>query len=151
MVKETMMHPNVIRSMIGGFLGTLMMTIMMYMVAPMMGVRMDIAQMLGSMLGNSWTAGMMMHFVNGTIIFPLVYAYLLYQWLPGGPTLKGTTWGVILWVLLQVIVMPMMGGGFFSMAMGGMMAVMGSLIGHLLYGSILGVTAGAPEATPAHA
>lgn len=45
----------------------------------------------------------------------------------------------------------MMGGGFFSMAMGGMMAVMGSLIGHLLYGSILGAIAGGPELIPARA
>ena len=50
-------------------------------------------------------------------------------------------------MLAQVVVMPMMGGGFFSMAMGGMMAAGGSLIGHLLYGSILGAVAGAPEAS----
>lgn len=140
------MHPNPVRAMAGGFAGTVVMTAMMYMVAPMMGLRMDIAEMLGSMLGNNWMAGMMMHFVNGTIIFPLIYAYLLYAWLPGSPTAKGTAWGVILWVLAQVVVMPMMGGGFFSMAMGGMMAAVGSLIGHLLYGSILGAIAGAPEA-----
>jgi hypothetical protein len=139
------MHPNVGRAMFGGFVGTVVMTGMMYMVAPMMGLKMDIAQMLGSMLGNNWWAGMMMHFVNGTIIFPRIYAYLLYQWLPGGPTVKGTCWGVVLWFLAQTVVMPMMGGGFFSMAMGGMMAAMGSLIGHLLYGSILGAIAGAPE------
>jgi uncharacterized membrane protein YagU involved in acid resistance len=140
-----MMHANVGRSVLGGFVGTLVMTTMMYMVGPMMGLKMDIAQMLGSMLGNNWWAGMMMHFVNGTIIFPLIYAYLLYQWLPGGPTIKGTTWGIVLWLVAQTIVMPMMGGGFFSVAMGGMMAAMGSLIGHLLYGSLLGAIAGAPE------
>jgi hypothetical protein len=147
------MHPNVGRSMVGGFVGTAVMTAMMYMVAPMMGLHMDIAQMLGSMLGNNWMAGMMMHFVNGTIIFPLIYAYVLYQWLPGAPTAKGTSWGVILWLLAQVMVMPMMGGGFFSMAMGGMMAAMGSLIGHVLYGSILGAVAGtgAPEVARAGA
>lgn len=145
------MHPNVGRSMLGGFVGTLVMTAMMYMVAPMMGLKMDIAQMLGSMLGNNWGAGMMMHFVNGTIVFPLIYAYLLYQWLPGGPTMKGTAWGVILWLLAQVMVMPMMGGGFFSMAMGGMMAVVSSLIGHLLYGSILGAIAGKSEVPVASA
>lgn len=142
------MHPNPVRAMAGGLAGTIVMTLMMYMVAPMMGLRMDIAEMLGSMLGNNWMAGMMMHFVNGTIIFPLIYAYLLYAWLPGSPTVKGTAWGVILWVLAQVMVMPMMGGGFFSMAMGGMMAAVGSLIGHLLYGSILGAIAGVPEARP---
>ena len=139
------MHLNPVRSMAGGLAGTIVMTAMMYMVAPMMGLHMDIAQMLGSMLGNNWMAGMMMHFVNGIIIFPLVYADVLYAWLPGGPAVKGLAWGVILWLLAQVMVMPMMGGGFFSMAMGGMMAAAGSLIGHLLYGGILGAIAGAPE------
>lgn len=144
-----MMQPNVGRSILGGFAGTLAMTAMMYMVAPMMGLRMDIAQMLGSMLGNNWWAGMMMHFVNGTIIFPLIYVYLLYQWLPGRPVVKGTTWGGVLWFFSQAIVMPMMGGGVFSMNMGGMMAVVGSLVGHLLYGSILGAIGGAPTFAPA--
>ena len=143
------MHPNPIRALAGGFVGTSVMTAMMYMVAPMMGLRMDIAEMLGSMLGNNWTAGMVVHFANGTIIFPLTSAYALYGWLPGSPIVKGTIWGLTLWVLAQVVVMPMMGGGFFSMAMGGMMAAGGSLIGHLLYGSILGAIAGAPEARPA--
>ena len=145
------MHPNVIRSIGGGFAGTLAMTAMIYLVAPMMGLHMDIAQMLGSMLGNNWAAGMMMHFVNGTVVFPLIYAYLLYQRLPGGPTVKGATWGAVLWLLAQVMVMPMMGGGFFSAALGGMMAAVGSLIGHLLYGGLLGVIAGAPEPRLAHA
>jgi hypothetical protein len=139
------MHPNVGRSMLGGFGGTVVMTAIMYMVAPMMGLKMDIAQMLGSMLGNNWWAGMTMHFVNGTVIFPLIYAYLLYQWLPGSPVIKGTTWGIVLWLLAQIMVMPMMGGGFFSMAMGGMMAAMGSLVGHVLYGSVLGAIAGPSE------
>ncbi len=47
--------------------------------------------------------------------------------------------------------MPMMGGGLFSSAMGGMMAAMGSLIGHIFYGSLLGVIAGAPEPRVVHA
>ena len=42
--------------------------------------------------------------------------------------------------------MPLMDGGFFSMAMGGMKAAGGLLIGHLLCGSVLGAIAGAPEA-----
>lgn len=77
------------------------------------------------------------------------YAYVLYAILPGNPAVKGAVWGVVLWLLAQVVVMPMMGGGFFSMAMGGMMAVMGSLMGHLLYGVLLGAIAGGPEAAAA--
>lgn len=46
------MHPNIGRSMLGGFVGTLVMTAMMYGVTPMMGLKMDIARMLyGSILG----------------------------------------------------------------------------------------------------
>ncbi|MDP1569344.1 MAG: hypothetical protein Q8L86_05015 [Vicinamibacterales bacterium] len=142
------MHPTPGRSIVGGLVGTAMMTAVMYLVAPLMGLNMDIAEMIGSMLGGSWAAGMAMHFVNGTLIFPLVYAYGLYAWLPGGPAVKGMAWGVVLWLVSQAVVMPMMGGGFFSMAMGGMMAVMGSLMGHLLYGALLGAIAGAPATAP---
>jgi len=145
------MGSNPGRAILGGFAGTLVMTAMMYMVAPMMGLNMDIAQMLGSMLGNSWVMGMAMHFVLGTVIFPLIYAFVLYAWLPGGPPVKGATWGVILWIVAQAVVMPMMGAGFFSMAMGGMMAAGGSLVGHLLYGGVLGAVAGPLAATAVRA
>jgi len=145
------MSVNFGRAALGGFVGTLVMTGMMYMVAPMMGLHMDIAAMLGSMLGGSWAAGMALHFVNGTLIVPDVYAYALAGRLPGSPAIKGTSWGVVLWLRAQLVVMPMMGAGLFSSAMGGMMAVVGSLIGHLLYGGLLGAIAGAPEARVAHA
>ncbi len=141
------MHPNIGKTIGGGFIGSLVMTMMMYFVAPMMGLKMDIAAMLGGMLGIGWTGGMLLHLANGTIIFPLIYAFVLYGWLPGGPVLKGITWGVSLWLIAQVVVMPMMGAGMFSAAMGGMMAAGGSLVGHVLYGALLGAIAG--EAIPA--
>ena len=47
--------------------------------------------------------------------------------------------------------MPMVGAGVFSSAMGGGMAAMGSMIVHLLHGSLLGVIASAPERRIAHA
>ena len=53
------------------------------------------------------------------------------------------SWGVALWLVAQTVVMPMMGAGLFSSAMGGVMAAMGSLIGHVLYGSLLGIIASA--------
>ena len=143
-------HPTFARAALGGFVGTLVMSAMMYVAAPMMGLRMDIAAMLGSMLGGSWIAGMMMHFVNGSVIFPAVYAYALYAHLPGSPVIRGTTWGLVLWLVAQTVVMPMMGAGLFSNAMGGMMAAMGSLVGHVLYGSLLGIIASAREPLVAH-
>lgn len=137
------MRPSVGRAILGGFLGTVAITMMMYFVAPMMlGMPMDVAKMLGDFLGAGRTLGMGLHFINGTIIFPLILAYILWNVLPGGPTSKGTVWGLILWFLSQAIVTPMMGGGFFSANAGGMMAVIASLIGHIVYGAILGAVTG---------
>jgi hypothetical protein len=143
------MQPTAARAIFGGFVATIVMTLMMYVVSPMMGIEMDIAQMLGSMLGGSWAAGLMMHFVNGTIVFPLLFGLVLYKWLPGTPVVKGLAWGAILWLVAQVMVMPMMGAGLFSSAMGGMMAAGGSLIGHLAYGG-LGLIASGPARVRVH-
>ncbi|MEK7214045.1 MAG: DUF6789 family protein [Chloroflexota bacterium] len=134
--------PKLPWTILGGFAGTVAITVMMYGVAPMMGLNMDIAQMLGSMLGGSWWAGMMMHFVNGTIIFPFIYAFFLHGVLPGSNAVKGITWGAVLWLTAQAVVMPMMGAGFFS---GSVMAAMGSLIGHVAYGWLLGWIAGSSK------
>ena len=144
-------HPTLARAALGGFVGTAVMTTMMYLVAPMMGLHMDIAEMLGSVLGGSWAAGLMMHVINGGLIFPAIYAYALYDRVPGSPMVKGTAWGVALWLIAQGMVIPMMGGGLFSSNMGGLMAAMGSLVGHVMYGSVLGVVAVAPEPRVAHA
>ena len=144
-------HPTFTRAALGGFIGTIAMTAMMYVVAPMMGLHMDIAAMLGSMLGGSWALGLMMHFVNGAIVFPAMYAYVVYARLPGSPVVRGTVWGVALWLIAQTMVMPMMGAGLFSSEAGGVMAAMGSLVGHILYGSALGFIASASAPRVAHA
>jgi hypothetical protein len=102
---------------------------------------MDIAAMLGQILGG-WTPGIMMHVVNGVVIFPLLYAYLLFSRLPGTPTVKGITWGVVLWAMAQLLVLPMMGAGIFGLNTGGMMSVVASLAGHVIYGALLGGIAG---------
>jgi uncharacterized membrane protein YagU involved in acid resistance len=132
------MRPNIGRTILGGFVGTLAITLLMYKGAPMMGLaKMDIAAMLGQVLG-SWTTGMMMHIVNGVVIFPLIYAYLLFSRLPGAPVTKGILWGAALWLVAGLAVMPMMGGGLFGTANGGMMTAAAMLIGHIVYGALLG-------------
>ncbi len=62
--------------------------------------------MLGSMLGGNWVAGMVLHFVNGTLIFPAIYAWALAGWLPGPPIAKGAIWSITLWLIAQLVVMP---------------------------------------------
>ena len=143
------MKPNLMKAIPGGLAGTIMMTLMMRFVAPiMLGHPMDIAGMLGNMMGGSWAIGMAAHLVNGVVIFPLIYTFVVYRYLPGPPLLRGVLWGAVLWLLAETMVMPMAGAGFFSSEIGGAKAAFAALMGHLVYGALLGYIAGsaAPEA-----
>jgi uncharacterized protein DUF6789 len=134
------------KAIVGGVVATATMTLMMYVLAPMiLGGPMDIAGMLGAMLGGSWGLGMAMHVLNGALIFPLIYAFVLSRVLPGEAWLKGTLWGAILWLVAQTVVMPVMGAGLFSAHAGGPMAAVASLMGHLVYGALLGAIGGTAE------
>jgi len=143
------MKPEITKAVLGGVAGTIVMTLMMMFVAPMMtGMPMDIAAMLGGMLGG-YTMGMIAHIMMGVVIFPLIYVFI-YTYLPGSPIVRGLIWGVALWVAAVVMVMPMAGAGFLMSNIGGMMAVMAALMGHLVYGGLLGAIAGGGE-TAVHA
>jgi len=153
-----MKQVNIGRALIGGFVGTLVLTALMYL-APFVGApRLDIAAALGSMLGNGvpammtgvWWLGMVWHFLNGTVLFSLIYAYFVYSWLPGDGWLRGLIWGVALWIGMELVLMPAIGSGVFSdhtsipierIAVG--------FVLNLAYGLLLGLFAGA-QAEHAH-
>jgi hypothetical protein len=153
-----MRHVNLNRAILGGFVGTLVMTVLMH-VAPMVGApKMDIAALLGSLVGHGapammsrlWWAGMAWHFVNGTVIFSLIYSYFVYGWLPGESWLRGMIWGLVLWVAMEVILMPVTGSGVFSdHATYAFARVLGSLMVNAIYGALLGAIAGV-QAEHAH-
>jgi len=137
------MKPNLTKAILGGLAGTVMMTMMMRFVAPLMlGHPMDIAGMLASMMGGAWAMGMAAHLLNGIVIFPLVYAFVIFRYLPGPPVLRGVLWGAVLWLAAETMVMPMAGAGFFSSEIGGAKAVIAAMMGHLVYGALLGYVAG---------
>jgi len=138
-------NPKIGRAIAGGFVGTVLLTAMMRFVAPIMtGQKMDVAGKLGEMTGIGPIAGMIMHFLLGSVVFALIYAFLFFRFLPGAPWQKGLLSGVIFWLGLETVTMPMMGGGFFSSHMGGMKIVVAALIAHLVYGAALGGIAGSP-------
>ncbi len=117
-----------------GILGTIAITIVATFGAPMMGLpKMDIAGMLAGVMGGSATLGWVAHFMIGTI---LALGYALFQdKLPGPAVVRGALYGIAPWLMAQIVVMPMMGMGFFS---GAVAPAMGSLIGHLVYGAVVG-------------
>ncbi len=126
---------NLKRAVLAGLVGTAAMTALM-LAAPMMGMpRMNIGEMLGSMMGGVTALGWMAHFMIGTVL-AVGYAAFFADRLPGPPAMRGMLFGLAPWLLAQVVVMPMMGAGFFS---GSMLVAAGSLMGHLVYGAIVGV------------
>lgn len=135
------MKPRLTQAVIGGLAGTILMTLMMYYVAPlMMSGPMDIATMLGDMMGMGSRMGMLVHFLLGAVAFPALFSMVLWDKLPGGTGfMKGLVFGMALWLIAQAVVMPMAGAGMFSANHPEqMMAILGSLIGHAVYGAVLG-------------
>lgn len=130
------MKPNPGMTIVGGLVATPAMTVLTFVLAPMLGDT-DIVSLLGQTLGG-WRTGMLVHILNGAILFPLVFVYVFYRVLPGATVVKGTVFGVLLWLASELIAMPLMGAGLFSMHIGGARAAIASLIGHLLYGTLLG-------------
>ncbi len=130
---------NTSKAIIAGVVATAVMSIVAMFVAPMMGMpKMDFGTMLGSnnpMMAMPYAAGWMIHFVLG-IIMAIIYAKFLYGKLPGNGVLQGIIYGLILFMLAQIMVMPMMGNGLFSG--GNMQLLMGSMIGHIVFGATLG-------------
>jgi len=145
---------------LGGFAATLTMTLMVYL-APLIGIpNVDFAGLLGSLLvgrapgifTGPWWLGMAWHFMNGSVFFPLLYAHFVYPVFSGTvsgisitegfsdrPMVRATLYSLILWAFCQGLAMPLVGGGFFSsQTMQPFMVVVGSMIAHLIYGSVLG-------------
>lgn len=126
------------KAIIGGLAGTAMMTAVGLWAAPMMGIpRMNPAEMLAGAMGGVQIVGWLAHIMIG-ITLAIGYAFVA-DYLPGSPVVRGALYGIAPWLMAQLVVMPMMGMPLFS---GAVSLAMGSLIGHLVYGSIVGAVYG---------
>lgn len=138
---------NVGRAVLAGIAGTAVMTLMTIM-AGAMGMKMDIPGMLSGFMGTPVAIGWIAHFMIGTVL-ALIYAAGFVAWLRGAPWLRGALYGVFPFLLAQLAVMPVMGMGVFtSAAPNALVMVAGSLMGHLVYGAIVGAVYGPASAVP---
>ncbi|TDR20676.1 DUF6789 family protein [Marinicella litoralis] len=131
---------NLAKTVSAGVVATAVMSLIGFYLAPMMGLpKMDFGQMLGSnnpMMAMPYWAGWAIHFMMG-IIFAIVFVKVVAPVLKGSYLIRGLVFGMLLFVLAQLLVMPMMGAGVF--AGGHMPTIVGSLLGHLVFGAILGL------------
>jgi hypothetical protein len=140
---------NTTKVITAGIAATAVMSIVAVMVAPMMGMpKMDFGTMLGTnnpMMAMPYMAGWIIHFVVG-IVLTVIYASIFLNKLSGSYTVRGIIFAMIPFIIAQSMMMPMMGNGFWSSASEvQMMAIMGSLIGHIVFGAVLGTVYGKGE------
>jgi len=140
---------NLLAAIVAGGAGTIIMTMMMAM-APRMGLpKMDIIGMLGSMFGKpNRTLGTFLHLMMG-VVFTIVYAFLWDAGIGNATLLGGILFGAVHWVITGMMmgVIPMMHAGIksgnvpapgvFMMNNIGVMAFVGGLIGHMIFGFVV--------------
>src|ERR1700745_1681748 len=90
-------RPNLGLAIVGGFVGTPPMTVGVYLLATLVHVKMNIVDALATMLGGG-KMGMLVHVLNGAIVFPVAYAVFFYRFLLGPSYVKGLTFGLTLWL-----------------------------------------------------
>ncbi|MGE0161294.1 MAG: DUF6789 family protein [Gemmatimonadales bacterium] len=136
------------RATLAGVIGTAVMTVIGLYGAPLMGLpAMNPAEMLAGAMGGNLVIGWVAHFMIG-IILAVGYAVVAGA-VPGPAALGGALYGLAPFLLAQVAVMPMMGMPLFS---GSVSMALGSLVGHLVYGGIVGAVYGlGPAARAARA
>ena len=141
------MRINFGKAVAAGIIGTLVMTAVGLWMAPMMGIpRMNPAEMLAGQMGGNLALGWAGHLMIGSVL-AVIYAALSSR-IPGPFALRGALYSLAPFLMAQVVVMPMMGMSLFS---GSVPMAMGSLIGHLIYGAVLGSVYGAgTESGTAH-
>jgi hypothetical protein len=136
--------PPILQSIAAGFLATCAMTVALFII-PSIGLRqVDVVALFGTLLAPQWPVpysaywwlGMILYVISYSVIFPLLYAYLL-------PSLNGLAWGVMLWLLMEMGLMPLAGRGFFGATQPFLLILaVGSLGLHLIYGAVWSVARG---------
>jgi hypothetical protein len=137
--------PSLLRLFLGGGAGTAALALTTFFLDPILfGRSSDVARALVTELNNPHGLGLIvLHFFNGSIIFPMGFAFLAGR-LQGPWLVKGLIWGITLWLLAGVVVMPMSGFGLFGYNADGLRVAASSLAGHLAYGGLQGFIAGLP-------
>ncbi len=130
-------------AMVAGLAATAAMTMFTFM-APLMGISMNIPEMLASTMGAPIIVGWLAHFMVGVILAISFAAIYVPNFSTSNKIKTGAIFSLFPWLMAQVVIMPMMsimnGGtyfnGFFS---GSIVLAAASLMGHLVFGVVLGL------------
>jgi hypothetical protein len=133
---------NTAKGMIAGLIATLVLSVLMLLNGSLDLVpTINVIQLLMSLGTLSAPSAWMDHFIVGVVVWGLLFA--VYDSATTRPALwlKGIIFGMFAWLIMMVAFMPLAGAGFIGAKIG-IMAVVGLLILHLIYGVVLGTTYG---------
>lgn len=145
---------NIVGAVVAGVAGTIVMSILLAM-APLMGLpKMDIVGMLATMFTKTANTalGWVLHLMMG-VVFAIIYAVLWSAGIGAAGAGSGALFGAVHWLIVGVIMgmgVPIMHAGvragttkapgYWMTANGnGMMAFVGGLIGHVVFGLVVGL------------
>ena len=136
------MQNKILKSITAGIIGTAVMTLFM-MIAPMMGMpKMSPPAMLSMMMGFPIVVGWMMHFMIG-IIFAITYAFFFIKVVNkiSNNILKGAIFGFAVFIFAQIAIAMLgaMMGGMPPMEGSMMLIMIGSIMGHIVFGITVAV------------
>lgn len=129
-------------SIVSALIATITLSILM-LLKNMMGLMpdVDIIAMLSLQMGNNPLLGWMAHFMIGALGYGLSFALIFSQLKMGNMVIRGVLLGIVGWVIMMVMVMPMMGAGFFGLQMpSGIMVPIMTLMLHIIFGAVLGLS-----------
>ena len=137
---------NTKRAALAGLVATAVMTAL-WLVEPQLGLaRLAVGNILSTLLAVATAyasvgpaVGWTIHLVIG-VTLALIYAAAFVGRLPGPPITRGLLYGLLIFLLAQLVFAPLVGAGTFSR--GDPPTLIGSLIGHLVYGGLLGAIYG---------
>ncbi|HYE43759.1 MAG TPA: DUF6789 family protein [Caulobacteraceae bacterium] len=131
---------NLVRGMIAGFAATTAISLLVVLkeVARIL-YGLDLVGLLSGLFDAPVWAAWLMHFFIGTVVWGALFAALAPR-IPGSTcVVKGILFAVGAWLVMQLIVMPLAGQGFFGTRYT-FWAPLVTLALHILYGAVLGGT-----------
>ncbi len=117
-----------------GIAGTAVLTAFTYLAGFLHLPHPDYHGMIGGLFSIGTIGAWVAYFAVG-VVLAYVYKAFLSAHLPAHSWMNGAFYGLVLWGVVQFVLMPVFGMGFFA---GGMLTAFGMLLGNAFYGAIVG-------------
>ncbi len=122
------------KAILVGFAGTVVMTVFSFVASAIHLPRVDYREMIAHLFPAGMLGSWMVYFVVG---FALAFSYHTYfqEHLPSHSWMRGAFYGFFLWLIMGIVLMPLMGFGFFA---GSMPNALGMFLCTMSYSATVG-------------